>query len=814
MVPADTGPRPMMPSEGSLAVLELLDRRGIAVAPHVASRLALALAGDAEAIVEVAAFLSPAQRSGIAALPDPLPLLGHVHRAVAPAAAELDAAERTVLLCAAICVDDRTDVLLTATELSMLEVIEGRVSSHLLLVAGHFTFSDPRMRVWVHGAATLGERTAAHAALARAYAATGDERMAVWHRSLSTLEGDRTLVPGLLDLARWARNIGSSEWAHSVAREAASHADEAEVDEARLTAGMAALDAGLVADAVEWLRGVVTSRDAGISARALPAYLHAATLHDGDVPQLEFERLSARLSEAIATGVDDDTASEIAEGLVNAAAVAACLLAELGSPDSAVDRLGAARRLADRHGVGASAVLAATEWCMVFGAVDESMPDAGAARDATPPDRDRSGAVACEVLNAFHGVARALRLGLLDDSDAGLRLLRAARGAPHSRPAPYVGGPDIRVPSPLVIAYRRVAAALLELWAGDVGRAAAGLSHAAAFAPVGLPFAGLGVLLARRLDVMTAGTVGLLARGLEAAHPAAGSAPLRTGGLVDLALSAYLAGRVIESGTLVTLAREREAQRESAPLHVPGLDEHPRWLQPVPSVTTPGALAVPTGMPPDQRRGAELRRSLCEADLGELEARRASAIGSGASLKSPLERGRVEFLLGRASTVLGDVSAARGHLLAAGGLFRAAGADAWAAAVHRDLSLLPSEDPIVMTGPIPVIDSRPAEMRAGGRVMNEAARAVRAPSPGADGPLDACRAEWIDILTEREFEVAMLVVDGASNREVARRLYVSVRTVEVHVGRVFAKLGVHTRVELAVLAHRLGGPAPARAASA
>lgn len=48
----------------------------------------------------------------------------------------------------------------------------------------------------------------------------------------------------------------------------------------------------------------------------------------------------------------------------------------------------------------------------------------------------------------------------------------------------------------------------------------------------------------------------------------------------------------------------------------------------------------------------------------------------------------------------------------------------------------------------------------------------------------------------------MRAVTGASNREIADALLISVRTVEVHLGRVFAKLDVRTRVELTVLAHR------------
>jgi len=49
--------------------------------------------------------------------------------------------------------------------------------------------------------------------------------------------------------------------------------------------------------------------------------------------------------------------------------------------------------------------------------------------------------------------------------------------------------------------------------------------------------------------------------------------------------------------------------------------------------------------------------------------------------------------------------------------------------------------------------------------------------------------------------VAQLVASGLTNREVAARLYLSVRTIEVHVDRIFTKLGFHTRTQLTVWAH-------------
>lgn len=69
--------------------------------------------------------------------------------------------------------------------------------------------------------------------------------------------------------------------------------------------------------------------------------------------------------------------------------------------------------------------------------------------------------------------------------------------------------------------------------------------------------------------------------------------------------------------------------------------------------------------------------------------------------------------------------------------------------------------------------------------------------------LDACglapRARTADpvALTPAETTVARLVAVGRTNREVAGELVVSVKTVETHLGRVFAKLGVRSRTELA-----------------
>jgi predicted ATPase/DNA-binding CsgD family transcriptional regulator len=59
-------------------------------------------------------------------------------------------------------------------------------------------------------------------------------------------------------------------------------------------------------------------------------------------------------------------------------------------------------------------------------------------------------------------------------------------------------------------------------------------------------------------------------------------------------------------------------------------------------------------------------------------------------------------------------------------------------------------------------------------------------------------------LTRREAEVAALAARGLTNRDIAAQLFLSVRTVEVHVDHILTKLGFHTRTQLAAWALEAG----------
>ena len=66
------------------------------------------------------------------------------------------------------------------------------------------------------------------------------------------------------------------------------------------------------------------------------------------------------------------------------------------------------------------------------------------------------------------------------------------------------------------------------------------------------------------------------------------------------------------------------------------------------------------------------------------------------------------------------------------------------------------------------------------------------------------RGSSYEALSAREREVLTWVCQGLSNKQIAQSLYLSVRTVENHLSKIYAKLGVNSRTEAAVIALQNG----------
>jgi DNA-binding CsgD family transcriptional regulator len=91
------------------------------------------------------------------------------------------------------------------------------------------------------------------------------------------------------------------------------------------------------------------------------------------------------------------------------------------------------------------------------------------------------------------------------------------------------------------------------------------------------------------------------------------------------------------------------------------------------------------------------------------------------------------------------------------------------------------------------------ELEALGAVRDADAAAALMRSLGAKG---RAGPRAVGLLSRRELEVLRLVAEGLSNREIAERLFISPKTAEHHVSRIYAKLGLSSRAEAAAYAAR------------
>ncbi|NUR73387.1 MAG: AAA family ATPase [Hamadaea sp.] len=188
------------------------------------------------------------------------------------------------------------------------------------------------------------------------------------------------------------------------------------------------------------------------------------------------------------------------------------------------------------------------------------------------------------------------------------------------------------------------------------------------------------------------------------------------------------------------------------------------WLVEAAARSGAGDLARPAWQAYDQwaeLTGDPVRRALSRrcrallAERGSAEAERhfRVALELHGSSDADFEHARTQLLLGQDLRRTRRPRDAREHLHRAADLFQSAGADYW-------------------------IDQVRAELRAAGEPVA---------SPGPDATA---------ALTAQQLQIAQLVADGSTNREVAAQLFISTRTVDHHMRNIFHRLGIRSRTEL------------------
>ena len=84
------------------------------------------------------------------------------------------------------------------------------------------------------------------------------------------------------------------------------------------------------------------------------------------------------------------------------------------------------------------------------------------------------------------------------------------------------------------------------------------------------------------------------------------------------------------------------------------------------------------------------------------------------------------------------------------------------------------------------------------------ARVRRLASRSGVKPKRQAKSRLAQALTKREREVLYLLAEGKTQKDIARQLFISQKTVGTHLHHVLSKLGVHSRAEAVAFAHREG----------
>src|SRR5262245_50994654 len=708
-------------------------------APEVGDRLLAAAGGNPLALLELPSALGPAQLAGRAPLPEPLPVGAGVEHAFAERIGRLPVPARTILLLAA--ADDTGEAATVWRAAGGLGLDAGALDSaeaaRLVRVQGaRVEFRHPLVRSAVYRAATFAERRAVHLALAEALDGAGQADRRAWHRAAAVVGADEPAAEDLERAGDRPRARGGHAAAAAALERAAELTGEEPARARRLAAGAEAA----------WLAGRprLAQELADLADRLDPPPRMSADLQRlrGWIELWCGSLVQAHRLLADAAATIADTDPEQAALLLVEAAQAAWVTGDMATTIQTGLRL---RTLSAPEGSPAKPV----------GRVLVGLAGLLAGDTAHAASLRREVAASAQTAQTPLQVAFAGNMALfIGDDAAAADLLGRAMATTRAAGA---------IP---VLAWLLHSVASLQAWTSRWPVAVAGASE------------GLRLATETGQDNIVAYHHGILAwlaaaQGREQACRAHATAALGQATRQALAVPASLATWALGLAELgagrPAAALDRLGQLAAAG---PGLSH------PLPATFAAADLveaAVRAGRPDaapaavDRLEGwaqatnpawglalvARCRGLLSDGDAAVDHF--AKALELHAAAGRPFDRARTQLLCGQALRRARRPSQARGHLRAALDGFEQLGAAPWAERAR-------------------------AELRASGETTRR-----RNPST-------------LTQLTPQELQIVRLAADGATNREIAGQLFVSPRTVEYHLYKVFPKLGVASRAELARLA--------------
>jgi DNA-binding CsgD family transcriptional regulator len=331
------------------AIRLVLEKRQVAVAPKVAERLYEATQGNPLALIELPGMLTAEQLEGVAPLGDPLPAGSTVERAFARRAEALSESSRRALLVAAVSSLSEVETVVAAIVALGLpaEALEPAEDAGLLrLLEGRLEFRHPLVRSALYHAAAPSARRAAHRALADALAGSPQLELRAWHLAAAAMGQDDDAADALTQAAEQARRRSGYAAAAAALERAARLSTDTQVGLERLAAAAdAAWRAGRSRAAAEFVAESLAGLEDG-RLRAEMLRLHG---------RIEFfagngETAAAAFLEAVTLLEDFDR-----EAAVAAAADGVNALVRARQPDRALDTAQRMRSFAPDDGGAADA---------------------------------------------------------------------------------------------------------------------------------------------------------------------------------------------------------------------------------------------------------------------------------------------------------------------------------------------------------------------------------------------------------------------------------------------------------------------------